>query len=148
MKALSLTQPWASLVAAGMKRVETRSWRVHYRGPVAIHAAASFPSQAREICATGHFAEALCDLLPLPTGAVVAIVSLRGCRTTEGIVGELDERELAFGDYAPGRWAWLLADVAPLPHPIAAKGSRGLWEWTPPPDQPLLEHGWVQTSMV
>lgn len=39
MKALSLTQPWASLVAVGAKRIETRSWRTSYRGPLAIHAA-------------------------------------------------------------------------------------------------------------
>ena len=38
MKALSLTQPWASLVADGRKTTETRSWLTHYRGPLAIHA--------------------------------------------------------------------------------------------------------------
>ena len=40
MKALSLRQPWASLIADGRKTIETRTWRTHYRGPLAIHASA------------------------------------------------------------------------------------------------------------
>ena len=43
MKALTLTQPWASLVAIGAKRIETRSWSTPYRGLLAIHAAKGFP---------------------------------------------------------------------------------------------------------
>ena len=39
MKALSLWQPWASLIAAGVKRFETRHWETRHRGPIAIHAA-------------------------------------------------------------------------------------------------------------
>lgn len=38
-KILTLSQPYASLVALGAKRIETRSWRTSYRGPLAIHAA-------------------------------------------------------------------------------------------------------------
>jgi hypothetical protein len=36
--ALSIRQPWASLIVAGLKPVENRSWRVRYRGPLLIHA--------------------------------------------------------------------------------------------------------------
>ena len=46
MKALTLTPPWATLVALGHKRVETRSWRTQSRGPLAIHAAKGFPTSA------------------------------------------------------------------------------------------------------
>ena len=38
MRAVSLWQPWASLIADGRKKVETRHWPMHYRGPLAIHA--------------------------------------------------------------------------------------------------------------
>jgi hypothetical protein len=38
MKALTLIQPWATLVALGEKQIETRSWDTKYRGPLAIHA--------------------------------------------------------------------------------------------------------------
>lgn len=39
MKAISLWQPWATLIATGAKQIETRSWATSYRGPIAIHAA-------------------------------------------------------------------------------------------------------------
>lgn len=38
MKALSIRQPWAWLIVAGIKPVENRTWRTHYRGPLVIHA--------------------------------------------------------------------------------------------------------------
>lgn len=43
MKAITLWQPWASLVAVGAKTIETRSWSTKHRGPLAIHAAAKRP---------------------------------------------------------------------------------------------------------
>lgn len=42
MKALTLYEPWASLVALGAKKIETRSWPTKYRGPLAIRAAKSY----------------------------------------------------------------------------------------------------------
>ena len=39
MKAITIWQPWASLLVSGRKRYETRSWATSYRGPIAIHAA-------------------------------------------------------------------------------------------------------------
>lgn len=38
MKAITIKQPWATLIALGEKRFETRSWQTKYRGPIAIHA--------------------------------------------------------------------------------------------------------------
>lgn len=52
-RALSLTQPWATLatlVVSGAKRVETRSWKTPYRGWLGIHAAKGFPAWARLLC--------------------------------------------------------------------------------------------------
>ena len=43
MKALTIWQPWASLIARGVKQYETRSWATKYRGPIAIHAAMKNP---------------------------------------------------------------------------------------------------------
>ena len=48
MKALTLTQPWASLMELGQKEVETRSWYTGYRGELVIHAAKGFPKWAKE----------------------------------------------------------------------------------------------------
>jgi hypothetical protein len=51
MKAISLFQPWASLIMLGYKSYETRSWATKHRGPLAI--AASAGKQGREACAPG-----------------------------------------------------------------------------------------------
>jgi hypothetical protein len=41
------------------------------------------------------------------------------------------EPERSFGDYTPGRYAWILTNIKPLPAPIPAKGALGLWDWEP-----------------
>ena len=38
MKVLTLKQPWATLVAEGIKKYEFRSWETKYRGKILIHA--------------------------------------------------------------------------------------------------------------
>lgn len=50
MKALTLYQPWAILVAIQAKLIETRSWKTLYRGPLAIHAAKRIPREYRRLC--------------------------------------------------------------------------------------------------
>ena len=49
MRALSLTEPWATLVAIEAKRIETRSWQTGYRGELLIHAAKNYPGWARAL---------------------------------------------------------------------------------------------------
>lgn len=44
---------------------------------------------------------------------------------------DTEGREYVFGDYTPGRYAWILEDVKQLPEPIPAKGHQGLWNWEP-----------------
>ena len=49
------------------------------------------------------------------------------------------EHERAFGNYDPGRFAWLLADISPFPAPVEYRGAQGLWDvpedewWVPAP---------------
>ena len=48
----------------------------------------------------------------------------------EGLLFESEfGQELAFGNYTPGRYAWILEGVKPLADPIPAKGALSLWEW-------------------
>jgi len=141
MKALTLWQPWASLVATGDKGFETRSWQTKYRGKLAIHASVNFPKWAKELCGEQVFAEALFgpginkyhSSLHLPLGAIVTICNLVDCiPITEQFAASLTEQERAFGDYRLGRFAWELKDVIILPAFIPAKGRQGLWNWEPP----------------
>ena len=85
MKALSLTQPWATLVAMGAKRIETRSWATSYRGPLAIHASKGLPSWVADaVRGEPQFANALGDLFDphgralgdLPRGFIIATAKL------------------------------------------------------------------------
>jgi hypothetical protein len=56
---LTLTQPWASLVVLGSKKLETRGWRTNYHGPLLIHAAKNMPKDCRELADTPTFSAAL-----------------------------------------------------------------------------------------
>jgi hypothetical protein len=155
MKAITLTQPWATLVAIGAKRLETRSWRTSYRGPLAIHAAAGYGKGGRrahkELCGTEPFCSVLNaamgrwlkgrgdlrDMVEhpfMPMGAIIAVCHLTAIyriteQGVEGFCPQPPRNEIAFGDYTPGRYAWLLSDIRALPEPIPAKGALGLWGW-------------------
>ncbi len=151
MKALTLTQPWAALVAIGAKRIETRGWATPHRGRVAIHAAKRWTVDDRLVVADPTFLDALAvwwgpdlthclDRLDQQRGHVIAVTSILDCVPVEDhrVMVRLDSRpggdtEEAFGNYAPGRWAWLLGGVEILRHPTPARGMLGLWEWDAPP---------------
>jgi hypothetical protein len=155
MKALTLTQPWATLVGIGAKRVETRSWTTRYRGPLAIHAAKGKPRY--DLLYEEPFRQALFGDVwypprvtreSLPLGAIVAVASLESVRRIEadgipeGPLGltllRANEHEEAFGDYTPGRYAWVLRSVRALPEPIECRGALGLWD-VPADLLPLIE---------
>jgi hypothetical protein len=142
MKALSVLQPWATLIAIGAKRIETRSWRAPYRGRIAIHASKSFPRWCKDLCLQepfvgallrgiyGHEKPLLANLLEIQTlrlGMVLCTVDLIDCVRVEDV--ESSPQERAFGDFSPNRFAWLLGDVRVLENPVSAKGSLSLWEW-------------------
>lgn len=141
MKALSLTQPWATLVAIGAKRIETRSWSTTYRGPIAIHAAKGFPGVAKRFCEVGIVRRALgfssdADvreiLKTLPLGCMIATANLVRCVPSDSIrahVNPFTIQEECFGDYSPRRFGFLLDNIIKLPEPVPARGALGLWEW-------------------
>lgn len=188
-KVLTLHQPWASLVSLGVKSIETRSWSTKYRGPLAIHAAAS--ENWREGQRVGdwlcyrrsktHQSRMYCRdhnpmVLPLPLGVIVATATLvdvvpmfswaplngpavwaahmipkpgsdaprllllrsaesaaESLRDEGPLPAEIDATDqLLYGDFAPGRFAWLLADVVPVDPPVPFKGGQGLTKtWIP-----------------
>jgi activating signal cointegrator 1 len=132
--AMSLWQPYASLVAAGLKPFETRDRRppAHLVGArIAIHAALRKP-QFGEITPAISAAMAARTgnrlwFESLPFGAVLCTAHLAAVFPAERVPAD------AFGDYTPGRWAWHLTDVAPLPAPVPAKGERMHgWLWAVP----------------
>lgn len=154
MKVITLTQPWAALVAVGAKTIETRSWRTSYRGLIGIHAAKTFTGADQSQCLVPSFLHALKKAgflasTELPLGKIVAVCHLVDCleippvtiewraeqKTSGERLPDLDFRlppdapELDFGNYAPGRFAWFLKDVRVLRDPIPAKGALSLWRY-------------------
>lgn len=126
MKALTLTQPWASAIAVGHKLIETRSWSTAYRGPLAIHASAKM-TNADRVFAHREWAAGRIEF-PLPFGVIVATCTLVDIRRTEDLT-DLSDLELSYGDFSPKRFGWILQDVKALDPPAPARGAQGLWEW-------------------
>jgi len=127
VKALTVAQPYASLIAANRKSVETRSWQTSYRGPLAIHAAKTAPASL-----TREVAKASEDLI-LVRGAIVCVaqlvaITIAGQPDLAGELYEPEPREGILGDFTPGRYLWHLSEVEPVVPAIVCPGQRNLWD--------------------
>lgn len=142
MKILSLQQPYGSLMCWQEKRIETRSWATDYAGLVAIHVSAEFKKQYKRLCFVPPFRDAIMNhtkmiveewLEKVPLGHIIGVTYLARCIaiTEDNHVLLADHNsptdyEWHYGDYTPGRWAWLCAATIPLRDPIPHKGALGL----------------------
>jgi hypothetical protein len=143
MKCVSLWQPWASLVAVGAKRVETRHWPAPASvigQRIAIHAAKT--RDHLDLVLDEPFSRYLPNKDLLPLGAVVCTAVLaKTAAMYSCAIDELREKhpdEHAFGLYEPGRFAWVLRDVQSLPLALECRGHQGLFNV---PDELLLRLG-------
>ena len=136
MKALTLWQPWASLIALGHKTIETRGWATRFRGPIAIHAAKRFGRTEQLMCDTWPFNQVLKAKQKFPLGAIVATATLTDCiqigvdtgsERYQAFEAQLEEHpyEREFGDYVVERWAWRLQDVTPRLTAVRVRGAQG-----------------------
>jgi ASCH domain len=126
VKALTVKQPWAWLIMAGLKDVENRARPTKYRGKIAIHVSLK-PSEAwseRSAIGIAHLDCADREVAELVLGEnthaghVIGTVELVDC------VQDHDS-PWAFADH----WHWVLRNPFPFIEPIPAKGRLGLWEW-------------------
>lgn len=116
MKALSIRPPWAWAIVHARKRVENRSRRTKYRGPVAIHASKRLTeSDVSRL-------EALLGRRINPDrflrGAIIATASLVDVLPVE----ECHSR------WAVGPYCWMLRNIRPLKSPIYVNRALGLWD--------------------
>lgn len=156
MKAITILQPWASLIALGHKKIETRGWATKHRGKIAIHA--GMGKQYMDYSKRGPIFSCLWNEEQinmqlkerrdsLPYGKVIAIADLVDCVEIVGAVNgsmgpfiipvykaELENgitvrgNEFAFGHYEIGRYAWILENVQAV-NPVPAKGNQRIWNW-------------------
>lgn len=130
MKVLPMDQPWASLVALGVKRVETRP-RPHpstlYGGKIAVHA--NKKTDFLHLRNAEPFLSALAAIDGLPLGHIVATVEIvRSVGICEESLVNLRRNapnELPFGNYEEGRFAWVLKDPILLREPIPFRAHQG-----------------------
>ena len=153
MYCLTIWQPYAQLIADGVKDKETRSWTPStdkIGQTIAIHAAKRrLPKVidyriSKQLLYRHGFGWAK----TIPFGAVIATARLAGCyyidsitenrRTALGISTPIDwankisPTEIPidpYGDYSVGRYAWVLEDIEKLDTPIPIQGEQRLWQW-------------------
>lgn len=160
-KVISLWQPWAMLLALGEKKFETRHWQLPARfigQTIYIHAATRWTAEEKEYCKILDFREAFRrhpeivgyevedqigvtyrkvylggdNFATLPFGCLVGTVKLTACVRTEDLTGrEVSAKELAFGNYEPGRFAWIGEEHQVLPRFIPMVGRQGFFKYTP-----------------
>jgi activating signal cointegrator 1 len=140
MKAITIWQPYATLIMLGLKEFETRSWSTNYRGPLVIHAAKRWDDdraydcqRVAELLHECTFSPSQLDedqrrLMYMPTsdtlGGALGVVDLTDCQQMdEG--GSYFENEV--GSFGPGRFGWKCERPRIFETPIAAQGKQGLW---------------------
>jgi hypothetical protein len=134
MKAISIHQPWSSLIALGEKHYETRNWKPQHRGPIIIHASKSFSKPEQALLQTEPFKSVLArhgieSITQLPTGRPIAIATLKDAYMVEEITDKLTATERDFGDFRAGRYAWCLENIIPLREPIQpVPGRQSIFE--------------------
>jgi len=130
LRALTVRQPWAHMIAHCGKNVENRGRQTRYRGLLAVHAgAASRWDRSGEQSPLVRQAWRECGHLPahldrgspwINLGAVIAVAELAGCHHS-------DECGRCSAWSQPDGWHWELRDVRPLRAPVPCKGKLGLW---------------------
>lgn len=132
MKALTISQPFASLIASGEKWIENRTWFTNHRGPIAIHA-----GKGTQYLTKGQLAH-------VPHGCILATAELVSCVPMKSVreYSKHHEQKRQLVPYtsrswyevsehfhAEGPFCWILENVVALPEPVQINGAQGLWEW-------------------
>lgn len=138
MKAISIKQPWASFIAAGIKDIENRTWKTNFRGRVYIHASAKVlkNSDLNLLVLNLVITEAQYKSVPFnlffkynyPYSAIIGEVDIIDCvRNHPSIWAEKD------------CYNWVLANATIYDQPILnIKGALSFWEFNPDKKNKLI----------
>jgi len=122
MKALTIRQPWASLIVNDYKHYEFRSWKTNYRGKIFIHAGTGTDRS--------YLAKYTDYNLEYINGAIIGEAEITDCI----LVDEKFNKELRSLNHKVytdnvGYYAWKLDNIIKYDQPIPAKGQLGLWNY-------------------
>jgi len=134
MKALTIQQPYAELIARGEKRVENRRWYASYRGPLAIHAGKGRDYLDLDPLGVSDASGLL--VRDMAFGAIVATCELVACIPIRDIRSlRFESRFPWLSDHwhAEGPFCFILENINRLPQSIPCKGAQGLWDWKAEP---------------
>ena len=123
MKVLTLKQPWATLIAEGLKEYEFRSWKLNYRGELLIHAGVGEDKEAME--KYKHLG------LEFPHKRIIAKVTLEDCiKLTPEVCKEINKKNpLIYGDKVRDGYAWKLTNITKIKNDKEVSGQQGLWNY-------------------
>lgn len=125
MKALTIKQPWATLIAEGYKEYEFRIWNTKFRGELLIHAGKGIDKEAMQ-----RFKE---YKLEYPKGCIIAKVKMTDCvKVDEKLRRELNKKnELVYKGIQDRNWngyGFKLENINKI-EPIKVNGKLGLWNY-------------------
>lgn len=126
MKVITIKQPWATLIAEGIKEYEFRTWNTKYRGDILIHAGKSIDKKALERFKEYH--------LEYPTGCIIAKAKLTdSIYVDEKFVKEVvPKNPLVYkGLIEKNDWdgyGFKLEEVKKI-NPIYLNGKLSLWDY-------------------
>lgn len=123
MKAISIKQPWASLIINGYKEYEFRTWKTKYRGKILIHA-----SQMIDKDIMTKFKHLN---LEFPMGCIIGEVNITDCLKVDSIFNKnlkKDNNIIYEGNYT-NYYAFKLDKIIKYKKPIKAKGRLGIWNY-------------------
>lgn len=129
MKVLSIKEPFATLIANGTKKIETRSWKTNYRGELFIHASSVGVSYSK---LRNQLVKNLSKNLKLNCGNIICKCNLIDCiYMDERFIKKIKQNTIEYscGEYESGRYAWILDNVE-LIYPIPAKGKLNIWNFS------------------
>lgn len=125
MKAISLKQPFASLVHYGEKSLETRRWKTNHRGPLLICASLNIHKGKTLVGGVEWDCEWLVRNTggnTYPTGVALCVVDVLNCRR----MTVADEAAACCRIY-PDAWAWEIGNVRTV-RPLVVKGALNLFD--------------------
>lgn len=122
MRVITLKQPWATLVAEGLKKYEFRSWKLNYRGEILIHAGKGVDEDAMK--KFEHLN------LKYPQSKIVAKVKILDCIELNDKINKqiIEENELVYGHkYNRTGYAWKLELIEKINNSKKLSGKQGIW---------------------
>lgn len=127
MKVITIKQPFATLIAEGLKEYEFRTWKTKYRGDILIHAGKGIDKKAMR--------RLECLNLDYPTGCIIAKATITDCvRVDDKLKDELRLKDdkvyhgVLRHDSDWVGYGFKLENVEKI-NPITINGKLGLWNY-------------------